>query len=62
MILTFGKYKDYDTSDPKVPYSYLVWLSTQHWITEELAKDLVVEFRRRSEDRPGIGKDIGKKF
>lgn len=61
MKFLFGKYKGSDTSDPEVPITYLTWLEEQEWIKPELRKDLNIEIKRRSGDRPGAGKVV-KRF
>lgn len=58
MEIPFGKYRDYDTSDPKVPLGYLIWLTEQEWVHEDLADDAEFEIQRRRSDRPGQGKVV----
>ncbi len=62
MILPFGKYKGHDTADPDIPVTYLVWLEEQEWVRDKLREDLNAEIERREGDRPGAGKNTGRRF
>jgi len=55
MKLTFGKYKDQDTTD--VPLGYLKWLEEQDWLSDSLRDECNYEIARREGDRPGVGKE-----
>lgn len=58
MKLRFGKFSGLDTAETEIPITYLQWLESQMFITDELRKDLNEEIRRRSGDRPGAGKAV----
>lgn len=49
--LTFGKYQDYDISDPIIETSYLEWLEKN---ARGITHDMVIEeLKRRSEGAVG---------
>ena len=58
MTLSFGKYRGFDTADPEIPVTYLIWLEEQEWLNERLREDIEVELQRRQGDRPGMGKVV----